>query len=55
MRITSGVDHKKSSVKDTECVSQKEWIIRKVVLKLGKGITTGVDHKESSVKVTECV
>ena len=34
MRTTSGVDHKKRSVKVMECVSPQEWMIRRVVLKL---------------------
>ena len=32
--MTTGVDHKESCVKVTECVSPQKWMIRKVVLKL---------------------
>ena len=54
--MNTGVDHKESCVKVTECVSPQEGIIRKVLLKIyGMRMTTRVDHKESCFKVTECV
>ena len=39
MYITPGVHHKESCVKITECISQQEFIIRKVVLKVTECIS----------------
>ena len=55
MHISSGVHHKESCFKVTECISHQECIIREAVLKVRNAYHIRSASKGSCVKVKECI